>query len=121
VSASCTLAEKGWNVLAAHGVHITLAARAWKLPSAHAEHATTSSFASYPARHTQVLMLSRIWPSCAVLAGHAWHVEALLAASSVEKVLLAHCVHATFPLAGLKRPAWHGTQPPAWMPPAPGS
>jgi len=28
VSASCTLAEKGWNVLAAHGVHITLAARA---------------------------------------------------------------------------------------------
>jgi len=40
VSASCTLAENGWNVLAAHGVHITLAARAWKLPSAHAEHAT---------------------------------------------------------------------------------
>jgi len=67
-------------------------------------------FASYPARHTQVLTLFRAWPSCAVLAGHAWHVEALVAASSVEKVLLPHSVHATLPLAGLKRPAAHGTQ-----------
>jgi hypothetical protein len=28
VSASCTLAENGWYVFAAHGVHITLAALA---------------------------------------------------------------------------------------------
>jgi len=40
VSASCTLAEKGWNVFAAHGVQATLAALAWKLPSGHAAHAT---------------------------------------------------------------------------------
>jgi len=52
-----------------------------------------------------VVILFRIWPTCAVFAGHATHVEALVAASAVEKVLLAHNVHATLPLAGLKRPA----------------
>jgi len=105
VSAACTPAEAGWYVLAAHGVHISLAARAWKLPLAHAAHATPAASASYPARHTQVLTSSRSSATCAVLAGHAWHVEALLAAASVEYVLLAHRVHATLPLLGLKRPA----------------
>jgi len=108
-------------VFAAHGVHMTLAALAWKLPSGHAAHATPGSAASYPARHTQVLMSFRVWLSCAVFAGHARHVEALIAASSVEKVLLAHIVHAIFPVAGLKRPAAQGTQPPAPTPPGPGS
>jgi hypothetical protein len=66
-------------------------------------------------------MSFRVWLSCAVFAGHAWHVETLVAAACVEYVLFAHSVHATLPLLGLKRPARHGTQPPAWMPPAPGS
>jgi len=56
-----------------------------------------------------VLTLLRAWPTCAVFAGHATHVEALVAASAVEYVLLPHSVHATLPLAGLKKPAWHGS------------
>jgi len=119
VLASCRLTEKGWNVLAAHDT--TLSARAWKVPSGHAAHATPDCVHPHPRWHTQVLMSFRVWLSCAVFAGHARHVEGLVAAAAVEKVLFAHSVHATLPLPGLKRQAWHCTQRPAWMPPAPGS
>jgi len=96
---------------------MTLAAAAWKLLSAHAAQATPGPAASCSAQHTQVLTSSRTLPICAVLAGHAWHIEALVAARSAENVLLAHSVYTMLPLAGLKRPVAHSTHPPDAMPP----